>query len=135
MLSGLIRNGTLTPRTNGSNRLSSLFDRFFNDEFFVPQPSNTVWNAWNTLPLSLWEDENSVYLEADAPGLTENDIDISVQDGAVTIRGERKYEHKAEGYDNRSYGRFEHRIAERVPSGQRFFNRSVNRSGGSRRAC
>ena len=49
-------------------------------------------------------------LRADLPGLDEKDIEVTVEDGTVTIRGERKEEteEKKEGYyvSERSYGVF-----------------------------
>lgn len=93
----------LVPRTSGGpiNRLSSIFD-----DFFAPLASP----AWTTLPLSMWEDENHVYVEVDAPGLTEKDIELSVHDGMLTLRGERKWERKDNLYNDRIYGRFEQRV-------------------------
>lgn len=41
------------------------------------------------------EDENSVRIKADLPGIERKDLDISVQDGLLTIRGERKEEQKS----------------------------------------
>lgn len=105
-----LRNGSLVPTINGGpvNRLSSLFDRFFNDDLFVPLATAP---AWTTLPLSLWEDEQNVYIQMDTPGVTEKDIDLTVHEGDLIIRGERKCERQEGGYDTRSYGRFEQRVS------------------------
>ena len=86
------------------NRLLSQF--FNDDEFFAP----LTQSRWSVMPLSLWEDENHIHVEADAPGLTDKDIDVSVHGDQLVIRGERKYERKENGYDTRSYGRFEQRV-------------------------
>lgn len=106
-------------RTNGSlplsletpvNRLSTLFDRFLNDEFFSPM--STDGSARMTAaPLSMWEDEDHLFVEIDAPGMTERDIDVSIHAGELCVRGERKCGRRGEGYDSRSYGRFEQRIS------------------------
>jgi HSP20 family protein len=100
-----IRNGS--ELSTPSTPVNRLFDRFFGDEFFAPP---TV-SGWTGMPLSAWQDENNVYIQVDAPGLTENDLEVSVHDGMLTIRGERKCERKAEGYDSRTYGRFEQRVS------------------------
>lgn len=102
-----VRNGShLAARPIGAvNRLTPAFDRLFED-FFAPIESS----SWSSLPLSMWEDDNHIYLEVDAPGMTENDIEVSVHNGEMIIQGERKCERKQGGYDTRTYGRFEQRI-------------------------
>ena len=107
-----LRNGSgLTASPAAShNRVSSLVDRFFNnDDFFAPL---TPWVApnWNAMPLSMWQDEDHVYVEFDAPGLTDKDIDVSIDAGELIIRGERKREQQGQGYDTRSYGQFQQRV-------------------------
>jgi HSP20 family protein len=101
------RNGSMVPaEERNSNRLSSLLDHFFHNDFFTPAgtPAPTT-----VLPLSVWEDEQKVYVELDAPGVSEKDFDITLHDGVLTIRTERKS--TAEGrFDTRTYGRFEQRI-------------------------
>ena len=93
-----------------ANRLTPVFDRLF-DDFFAPIAAP----AWSGLPLSMWEDENHIYVEMDAPGLTESDIEVSVHAGELIIQGERKFERKQAAYDTRSYGRFEQRLTLSAP--------------------
>jgi HSP20 family protein len=45
-------------------------------------------------PMDLVEAENEFVLKADLPGLREADVKIEVQDGALTISGERQAEHE-----------------------------------------
>lgn len=104
-----LRNGSLVPTTSAGpvNRIASLFDRFFNDDFFAPL---TTSPAWSTFPAGMWEDEQNLYVEVDAPGLTDQDIEVSVHNGELIIQGERKWDRKENGYDSRNYGRFERRM-------------------------
>ncbi len=106
MLPALQTNG-LTQVAEPVNRISALFDRFFNDELFTP----ATQLQGSSVPLSLWEDEDNYYVEVDAPGMTEKDIDVSVQHGNLIITGERKCERQVAGYDTRTYGRFAQRIS------------------------
>jgi HSP20 family protein len=105
-------NGTsLAPaarETAPAHRISSLFERFLGDDGLFG--SMTRAPGWTTLPLSMWEDEGHVYVEADLPGLTEKDIELSVQGQELVVSGERKYERKASLYEGRCYGRFEQRV-------------------------
>jgi len=89
-----------------THRLASVFDRLFDD---VLAPISTA--IASNLPISMWEDENHVYVEMDAPGVTDKDIDVSVEGDTLVIRGERKCEQKQGGYDTRCYGRFEQRVS------------------------
>jgi HSP20 family protein len=72
-------------------------------------------SAFGLWPLSMWEDDQHVYVEMDAPGLSHDDIEVSVHEGVLTIQGERKQVREHDGYDARSYGRFERQL--RLPTG------------------
>ena len=56
-------------------------------------------------------DENGYYLEIDLPGVEKEDIEISVNEGILTISGERKLERKEEKENytriESFFGRFE----------------------------
>ena len=108
MLPAIRNNGPLAPAP--ISRLASMFDHF--DRFFENAftPLAALPN-WSTLPLSMWEDADTCYVEIDAPGVTEKDIELTVQDGQLIVRGERKSEEKRNGYDTRTYGRFEQRVS------------------------
>lgn len=60
------------------------------------------------------DDKNYIFL-ADLPGVDPKDIDVSVEDGALTIKGERKTESREEkeGYKRieRSHGNFYRRFS------------------------
>jgi HSP20 family protein len=45
-------------------------------------------------PVDLVEAEDHFVLKADLPGLTQDDVSIEVQDGTLSISGERKAEHE-----------------------------------------
>ncbi len=77
--------------------------RFFDDDFMS---ANQHW----PVALDVIEEKEQYVLKADLPGLKKEDIKLSVEDGILTIEGERKLE--AEQQDKqfhrveRSYGRF-----------------------------
>ena len=56
------------------------------------------------------EDEGHYYFVAELPGLSKDEIDITLEDGVLTISGEKKNEHAEEknGYHlrERGYGKF-----------------------------
>jgi len=60
--------------------------------------------------VDIYETENELVLAAEVPGVEEKDVEISVEDNTLSIRGERKFqkETKEENYHRieRSYGSF-----------------------------
>ncbi len=60
--------------------------------------------------VDIFEDKEKLVLEAELPGMKQEDFDISVENNVITLHGERKFENKVET-DNyhrveRSYGSF-----------------------------
>ncbi|MBA3263678.1 MAG: Hsp20/alpha crystallin family protein [Thermoleophilaceae bacterium] len=70
-----------------SRDVDRLFDAFFGAEREEGRP----WVP----PVDLVEAEAHFVLKADLPGLSEGDVSIEVQDGTLTISGERSAEHEA----------------------------------------
>ena len=108
--------------TNGGTRLQpvSLFgslhreiDRLFDDLTrggygTLPSPAQT-----NLMPsIDVTETDKEIEITAELPGLERKDVDISIEDDLLTIRGEKKVETKQEDKDKnyhvseRSYGVF-----------------------------
>jgi HSP20 family protein len=58
---------------------------------------------------------DEVVVRADLPGLEQKDIDVTLQDGVLTIRGERKEEREGKEesyyYSERSFGAFMRSLA------------------------
>jgi HSP20 family protein len=102
-----LRNPHSLSRTNGENRLAPLFDSFFGE--FWPLPMGQPTRASSAI--SAWQDDNAVYVEMDAPGVAEDDLEVYLEGGMLVVRGERKAERHEGGCDARSYGRFEHQIS------------------------
>ena len=63
-------------------------DRSFGEMF---TPSTTLAEAAPlSVRLDVKEDEKAFHITADLPGMGENEIDVTFDDGVLTIRGERK---------------------------------------------
>jgi HSP20 family protein len=94
-------------------------DRLFDDFFRSPLPgagfAGSAMAAWPSLEVSETDDE--VRITAELAGMKDKDVELLVQDGVLTLRGERKSERedRDRGWSERSYGRFERRIA--LPDG------------------
>ncbi|WP_060978655.1 MULTISPECIES: Hsp20/alpha crystallin family protein [Pseudomonadota] len=94
-------------------------NRVFDDLFRgIGLPALNGFSAGHEWPhVELSESEKEVRVTAELPGLDEKDVDVSIDDGVLSIRGEKRSEvdDKERGYSERSYGRFERHI--RLPSG------------------
>jgi HSP20 family protein len=98
--------------------LQTEMNRVF-DAFFGSRPGNGG-NARRWVPaMDLVEDKNDLVLRGDLPGLSEDDVNIEVKDGVLTISGERKTEEKNAdaGYYRveRAFGRFSRSLS--LPDG------------------
>ncbi|MBL8848796.1 MAG: Hsp20/alpha crystallin family protein [Planctomycetaceae bacterium] len=76
---------------------------------FGPSAKAEQGTARTNIPLSVWEDEGKVCIEADLPGSRPQDIDVRVEDGSLRISGERVLpQREAQGRHNeRRFGAFE----------------------------
>jgi HSP20 family protein len=100
----------LTRRTpnrtlrNLQREVDSLFDRFFNRT--GDERSSAVWAPQTDLV----ETDEDVQLRLDVPGMSKEDIDINLQNGTLTVSGERTSERTDEGEDyvrvERAFGNF-----------------------------
>jgi HSP20 family protein len=79
------------------NEMNRLFNTFF--ETTGNQGGQTTGRRW--LPaMDLVESGEEFVLRADLPGLSEDDVNIELEDNVLTVSGERKAEHeqRQEGY-------------------------------------
>lgn len=83
---------------HGWPRLPSLIARGLGREVMLPE-------------VDVREDDKQVMIEVDLPGVDENDVSVTMANGVMTIKGEKKSEReeKEENYylAERSYGKFE----------------------------
>lgn len=87
-------------------------DRIF-DRFFAPVEVETREFAW-TPSVDVYETEKDLVVKAELPGLTSKDVEITLTDDTLTIRGEKKEseEVKGENYYRKEtrYGSFHRSI-------------------------
>ena len=80
-------------------------------ESFSPENPEEALTTTNFAPLvDVYEDEHDITLKIDVPGIDEKDINVSIENNTLTVRGERKYEkdEKEENFQRveRMYGSF-----------------------------
>lgn len=93
--------------------VNRLFDDVFRD--FETRLSGTgrfssLGFTWPSVEIS--ETERHITVTAEVPGLEEKDIDVLLDDGVLTLRGEKRSEteDKDRQFSERYYGHFERRI-------------------------
>jgi HSP20 family protein len=73
------------------NRLHQSLDQFFNETSSAPEASRSPSVAW--VPrVDIHEEKDRFVVLADVPGVEPKDIDITAENGVLTVRGERRSE-------------------------------------------
>ena len=97
------------PLATMHTEMDRLFANFFDEDRW---PSLTNGHRM-VVRWDVAETDDAVKISADLPGLTEKDIDVTLNEGVLTIKGERKTEKETDDKDKhyhrleRSYGAFE----------------------------
>jgi HSP20 family protein len=116
-------NGNQVPsllRDNGQDPFLSLHrevNRLFDDVFRgfgsgLPSlgAASGFGSGWPSVEIS--DNEKEIKVTAEVPGLDEKDIEVLLDDGVLTVKGEKHSETEAKDkqFSERFYGRFERRI-------------------------
>src|ERR1700758_3325501 len=94
---------TMQDRINRMNRL-------FRESYSPEGPEEALTTTSFAPPVDIYEDEHTITLKMEVPGIDEKDIDVRIENTTLTVRGERKFE-KEEKEENfrrveRQYGTF-----------------------------
>jgi len=97
-----------------ANNISQQMDRWFSEMMGRglrrTAEEDRVRGSW-TPAVNVLERQDAIEIAADLPGMKGDDVEVTVEDGVLTIRGERKLEEAAEGETyhrvERCYGLFE----------------------------
>jgi HSP20 family protein len=81
------------------SEMDHLFDRFFGRSPTLSDGSPVdrlgFFNGGALSPnIDVRETDKAITLEAELPGMDEKDIDLTVDDGVLTLKGEKRYEHE-----------------------------------------
>ena len=94
------------PFNTESEDLPSL--RLFQDSLsrLFSEPGSRPW----TPAVDIYETENELVLKADVPDVDAKNVAIQIENGTLTLKGERKFEHNTNGRGfhriERAYGSF-----------------------------
>jgi HSP20 family protein len=107
---------TLLTRWEPVREFSSLQDRLnrmnrlFRESFSPESPEEALTTTSFAPPVDIYEDEHTISLRMEVPGIDEKDIDVRIEGSTLTVHGERRFEkeEKEENYRRieRQYGSF-----------------------------
>lgn len=106
---GVAGSGEISPFLRLHQEMNRLFDDVFRS-FDAP----SLWRGSAGWPhVEVQETDDAYRVTAELPGMDERDVELSFQDGLLTLRGEKKIEHEDRDrtLSERWYGRFERSIA------------------------
>lgn len=93
-----------------SQRMDRMFDELMGRSFRRAVDEGGVRGSWAPA-VDIIEKKDAIEIRADLPGFKAEDVDVTVDNGVLSIRGERKFEdaHEGETYHRveRTYGLFE----------------------------
>ena len=85
--------------------MNRLFDDFFRG-FDLPTPSRLGWSgSWPNVEVS--ETDKEVTVVAELPGLEQKDVEVTLSDGVLTLKGEKRQESNGSLYSERWHGSFQ----------------------------
>jgi HSP20 family protein len=85
-------------------------NRLFRESYSPERPEEALTTTGFAPPVDIYEDEHTITLKLEVPGIDEKDIDVRIENNTLTVHGERKFE-KEEKEENfrrveRQYGSF-----------------------------
>ncbi len=93
--------------TNELLRLQDRLNRIFGGSF---DEEDQLFSGQWTPPCDIIETKDSVILRAEVPGVNQDQIEVHVEGGVLTLRGEKRFENEGEEQSyhriERSYGNF-----------------------------
>jgi len=106
-----VRGGeVMDPILSLHREMNRLFDDFFGGAGSgLPSASFGGFGGFGWPHTDVAETDKEYRVTAELPGLEEKDIDLTFQDGVLTLKGEKKVEHEGEGalHSERFYGCFQ----------------------------
>jgi HSP20 family protein len=108
-MANLVRREPFFELTSLQDRVNQLFNQAFGgfEGFALDQPLTA--GAFLP-PVDISEDEHNITLQAEIPGVTEKDLNITLENNVLTVTGERKFkeEEKKDNFHRieRRYGKF-----------------------------
>ena len=93
--------------------MNRFFDGMFSHSLFKPSEDATLYGNWSPA-VNILEKEDSLTITVELPGLTADDVEVTVENSVLSMRGERRLEEVNDGETyhrvEATYGAFERRF-------------------------
>ena len=90
--------------------LQDRVNRIIHESYSPEGPDEALTTSNFAPPVDVYEDEHNISLKIEVPGIDEKDINVSIENNTLTVRGERRFEkdEKEENFHRveRMYGSF-----------------------------
>src|SRR5579864_1675044 len=90
--------------------MQNRLNRFVRESYSPEGTEEALTTTSFAPPVDIYEDEHTITLKMEVPGIDEKDIDVRIEGNSLTVHGERKFEkdEKEENYRRieRQYGSF-----------------------------
>ncbi|WP_441244601.1 Hsp20/alpha crystallin family protein [Tardiphaga sp. 768_D3_N2_1] len=109
---GVHRGTDANPFLTLHREMNRMFDDVFRGFDLAPFGSTRTLSALGWPQIEIDETDKEVRITAELPGLDEQDVNLEIADGVLSISGEKKSESEDKGrrFSERYYGRFERLI-------------------------
>ena len=67
-------------------------NRLFRESYGPDSREEALTTSTFAPPVDVYEDEHSIALKIEVPGIDEKDIDVRIENNTLTVHGERKFE-------------------------------------------
>ena len=114
-ITSLVRRKPRTPSVLASNPFFGGLEQFFSEDFFRPLTlagrlaREDLDSGWAPA-IDVRENDEGYVFAAELPGLSKDDVSITLENNVLTFSGERKFEDESDGNDyrriERAYGTF-----------------------------
>lgn len=99
-----------TPFSDLQREVNRLFDDMFGGPYRGPEMRGREQGSWLTPRIDMSENDQELRVCVEVPGVSQNDVEVVVEDDVLTIRGEKKAEteHDRDTYhvSERAFGQF-----------------------------
>lgn len=97
------------------NHMDNIINEFFHPAACMDEGTVSMWNP----VVDVYETDESIVVKAEVPGVDKKDISVDINNGVLTVKGERKHEEEVKEdrfyRKERVYGKFERGF--RLPEG------------------